>query len=300
LGLPSGSHQPSRPTLSPQAYLDAMIRSRGYSTSRFKTLQTAYYNKPTPLQQASYDIHLIELVRQGEIDMFRKLMTAGISPNPCNQFGESLVHMICRRGATEFLKVLMSSGCSLQVSDDYGRTPLHDACWAAKPSFETIDIILRSDRRLLHLTDCRGAVPLSYVRKDHWKAWLEYLESRKNELWPVRNTRVVGEEAQPELAAYGPMTRPLINPPDALPTELAGMVASGRIKPDEARFLMYDKGDATADMSDEEGDGFDLDDDDDDDDDCSDYDSDDGDDACSLDEAEMADILNSLTIPARA
>lgn len=127
---------PSRPTLSPQAYLDAMIRSRGYSTSRFKTLQTAYYNKPTSLQQASYDINLIELVRQGEVAKFRELMSAGISPNPCNQYGESLVHMICRRGAKEFLEILIENGCSLQVADDYGRTPLHDV---SKQCSHTVD-----------------------------------------------------------------------------------------------------------------------------------------------------------------
>jgi len=267
-----------------------MIRSRGYSTSRFKTLQTAYYNKPTALQQASYDIHLIELVRQGDIATFRELVGSGISPNPCNSFGESLVHMICRRGALEFLQVLIDSGCSLQVADDYGRTPLHDACWAARPCFEVVDMILKSDRRLLHLTDCRGAVPLSYVRKDHWGAWLEFLESKKDVYWPQRNTRVDGEEGAPELANFEPNSRPLVNPANALPAELAAMVASGRMNADEAKFLLIDeKGDdPTAEESDGEWSGSDDD---------SDYDSDDSE--FSLDEEEMTDILNALTVAPR-
>lgn len=157
-------------------------------------------------------------------------------------------------------------------------------------------MILQQDSRLLHLTDCRGAVPLSYVRKDHWARWLEYLESKKDVYWPQRNVRMVGEEQPPELAGYVPNSRPLLNPPNALPTELANMVASGRMKPDEARFLMYDKGcDTTAEESDEDSES-DYDESD------SDYDSD-GDDAdeFSLDEEEMADILNSLTLsPTRA
>jgi hypothetical protein len=44
----------------------------------------------------------------------------------CNRFGESVLHMACRRGATPMVAFLMAD-CGLQVniSDDFGRTPLH-------------------------------------------------------------------------------------------------------------------------------------------------------------------------------
>jgi ankyrin repeat protein len=122
--------QPSVPMLSPQAYLDAMITSRGYSTRGYKSLQSAYYNKPSALQQASYDLHLIEIVRAGEADLLHNMLQTGLSPNPCNQFAESLVHLVCRRGDAKCLQVLIDNGCSLQVADDYGRTPLHDGTFA--------------------------------------------------------------------------------------------------------------------------------------------------------------------------
>ncbi|GAX24216.1 hypothetical protein FisN_4Lu592 [Fistulifera solaris] len=48
--------------LNPQAYMDAMLRYRGYSTKRYHTLQSGYYNKPSPHQRASYNIHLIGLI----------------------------------------------------------------------------------------------------------------------------------------------------------------------------------------------------------------------------------------------
>lgn len=261
-----------------------MIRSRGYGTSRFKSLQTAYYNKPTALQQASYDVHLIDLVRRGDKEEFKAVVSAGLSPNPCNAFGESLVHMICRRGEADFLRILLDLGCVLQVADDYGRTPLHDACWAAKPCFDVVELILEVDPRMFHMTDCRGAVPLSYVRQDHWAAWLEFLESKKDVYWKHRDIKTLGEEQPPALALLGPNTRPIADPSHALTIELAGMVAAGKMQPDEAEFLQYDKNDSeTYDESDSEDD--------------SDYDSDEDDDY-SLDEDEMADILQSLSIPA--
>jgi Ankyrin repeats (3 copies) len=290
--------------ISPQAYLDAMLRSRGYNTTRFKSLQTAYYNKPTQLQNASYDLHLVQLVRKKDIDGFRAIMASGISPNPCNSFGESTLHMVCRKGETEFLKVMLEAGASVQVADDYGRSPLTDACWCARPCFDVVRLILEKDPRLFHLTDCRGAVPLSYVPPKDWAAWLVFLESIKDDFWPKRDARV-GEQEPPELALLGANTRPLPNSPNALTVELAAMVASGKMTPDEAHFLVHDKTEcSTNDGSEDEGDdGDDSDDSDDDSDDSdddsddSDYDSEDDDDDFTLNEDEMADILSTLTLP---
>jgi len=302
---PSPASSPESPTLSPQDYLDAMIRSRGYSTQRFATLQTAYYNKPTTLQMASYHVFLMNLVRQKNAEKFRSILQAGISPNPCNVHGESLVHMICRRGDAALLQIMVELGCCLQVADDYGRTPLHDAFWAASPCFEVVEIILREDRRMLHLMDSHGAVPLTYVRKDHWPQWLEFLASKNNEYWPARNVKVHGEEEPPELTMWPPNSRPIPEPKSGLTPEMAAMVASGKMEPCEAEFLRYDKeqhddsfnssnNDCCCSSSEEP-----LSDDDDDSDCESEYDSnydDSHDDSSEFDEEEMEEILNSLTL----
>ena len=242
------------PSISPQAFLDAMIRSRGYTTTRFKTLQSAYHNKPTSFQQASYDVYLISLVRGGsmwDLKQFEKIVHAGISPNPCNAYGESLVHTICRRGRVDFLKILLDAGCELQVSDDYGRTPLHDACWSGAPTpcFEIIDMILQEGARgktpsehvrMFHMTDARGAVPLSYVSKHHWQDWIVYLDSVKDMYWPVRDLAKLGEEEPPTLTTMPPNSRPLVKPKDCLSDRLAAEVVSGELKPSEAVMLMYE------------------------------------------------------------
>lgn len=304
---PGSPQKPTNNTLSPQDYLDAMIRSRGYSTQRFETLQTAYCNKPTPLQTASYHVFLMDLVRQKNAEKFRAILQAGISPNPCNVHGESLVHMICRRGDAALLQIMVELGCCLQVADDYGRTPLHDACWSASPCFDVVEIILKEDRRMLHLMDTRGAVPLTYVRKDHWPAWLKFLASKNNEYWPARNIKVHGEEEAPTLTLWPPNSRPIPEPKCGLTPEMAAMVASGKMEPCEAEFLRYDKeqhddsfNSSSNDCCSSSEELLSSDDEDDsdyeDDEDSSEYD-DSHDDSMSsdFDEAEMEEILNSLS-----
>jgi hypothetical protein len=277
------STQPNTPRLSPQVYLDAMIRSQGYSTKKFQTLQSAYYNKPTLLQLASYHIHLINVVKAYDYDLLKSVMGSGISPNPCNSFGESLVHMVSRRGDAKALHIMIDNGCKLQVADDYGRTPLHDCCWAAKPAFDVAEYILEIDVRLMHMTDCRGDSPLSYVRKEHWAIWIEFLEKKKDIFWPQRDLANDGEEDPPSLAMLGANTQTLPAPANALTIELAAMVVSGKMQPEEAKFLLYDQADG--DTSDSSYDDSECD------------DSDGSDDTdFSFEEGEMAGILSNLSI----
>lgn len=105
-----------------------------------------------------------------------------------------------------------------------------------------------------------------------------------------------GEQEPPELALLGANTRPLPNPANALTVELAAMVSSGKMTPDEAHFLVHDKTECSTNEGDSDWEEGDSDDDSSGDD--SDYDSDDSDDDdFSLNEEEMADILNTLTLP---
>jgi len=286
--------QPRLPTLSPQQYLDAQCRSRGYSTERYCTLKTAYHNRPTPLQIASYDAYLISLVKRGQVDAVRAMFGAGISPNPCNQYGESLLHTICRLGHAELLNVVLEAGADLEVADDYGRTPLHDACWGAEPNFACVRAILNAasparHARLFFLTDARGAEPLTYVRREHWAAWIEFLESVKNEYWP--KTTVDGDTAAkaaaPALVQQPPNSRPVKDPANALTVELARMLVSGKMTPSEVQYLVATQGEDDDDCSE-----YSTEDDD------SEYDSDDmDDDDEDMDEEEMKAILQSLNLP---
>jgi len=221
--------------MNPQTYLDSILKTRGYDANNYCSLESGYYCKPTAHQKASYGIKLVQAVRTSDAKLLSSLLRAGLSRNPCNAFGESIVHMVCRRGEMDLLRVMVESGTSLQISDDFGRTPLHDACWTAQPNFDVVDLILRTDPRLLRICDCRGASPLSYIKRDNWSSWVEYLSDRKEEFWPPRDVGKVGIEGPPELVGEAPHTRPIADPSDASPLDLVVLVASGRLGPEEAR-----------------------------------------------------------------
>jgi hypothetical protein len=161
--------------------------------------------------------------------------------------------MVCRRGDHKVLRILLEAGCSLQVTDDYGRTPLHDACWRADPSFETVQLILDSDKHLVQLLDCRGTAPLAYVKPENYKKWKDFLESKLDRFWPVRDVKAEGEERPPALVLRPPHSLPIPDPEHALPVEVAAMVANGQMEPEEAMFLDASS-DSESDYSDEDSD----------------------------------------------
>jgi len=217
---------------------------------KYCSLEGGYYCRPTPLQQASHGSLLTQAIRTSDAGLLKRLLDAGLSANPCNSFGESLVHMVCRRGDHKLLQVLLEAGCSLQVTDDFGRTPLHDACWKADPSWQVVEMILDNDRQLVRLLDCRGASPLSYVKKENYSTWLTFLESRMDRFWPVRNVDTEGRERPPPLTMRLPHSLPIPDPIHALPLEVAAMVANGRMTPEEAIYLDDDSSDSSFDDSD--------------------------------------------------
>jgi hypothetical protein len=239
------------PQLNPQSYLNALMRSRGYPVVHYDSLQTAYYNKPTELQQASYDVHLIDLVKNHQLDELRDCLAMGLSPNPCNAWGESVLHLLCRTGSPpSVLQVFVQAGADVQVVDDYGRTLLHDACWSVHPCMATIEMLLDHDVHLLQMRDCRGAQPLSYVPEAHWADWMTFLGQHKDKYFPMmpadRNAPV------PPLTQKAPNSRPVANPPNALSIELARMVASGRMSPAEVRLLLEEDDEDDDSSSDDE------------------------------------------------
>ena len=289
------------PTLSPQQYLDAMIRTRGYSAATYSTLSSAYHNKPTPYQLASYGVYTIDLIRKSDVDGLKEALDLGLSPNACNAHGESILHNICRRCDVNVLNVLLEAGCEVQVSDDNGRTPLHDACWAPEPNFPMVEKLLELDIRLLYMADSHGHLPLSYTRQDHWSEWLQFLQSKKDVYWP-RNSSMDCTGA-PTLTTMEPNSKPIPDPENALSIQIAFMFAGGKVKPSEVSILRLLEDESSP--EDDDDDESDYDDDDESD---SSYDSDDSSEEdstepetsltneldASWDVKEMNDVLESL------
>jgi ankyrin repeat protein len=287
----------------PQEFLDALLLSRGYPITHYKTLNTAYYNKPTPLQQASYSRHIIDLIKAQNVTKFQQIMMCGISPNPCNTFGESSLHMVCRRGDAVLLQVLLADevGTDLHVADDYGRTPLHDACWASSFAQEVVQLILmqniNENRHMFYMEDARGSLPLSYAQKSQYPQWKQFLEDHKDHFWPTVSNPS-STVSQSLLIHQAPHTRSVADPANALSLELAAMVANGRLEPHEAT-LIKEQGPATEEEEDEteaetlDDDDSDSDEDSDEEDDDSDYDSE-GDEDSEYDDKEMLNEMEAI------
>ncbi|CAN0182658.1 unnamed protein product [Ectocarpus sp. 12 AP-2014] len=90
--------------------------------------------------------HLSGLARRGDMEGLQRAVDAGRRMDACNKFGESVVHVACRRGNLPLLLFLVANGGSLTACDDLGRFPLHEVCWAAQPRFDIVRVFLEQER----------------------------------------------------------------------------------------------------------------------------------------------------------
>lgn len=142
------------------------------------------FTKPSEEEIAAYDLDAVRAIRGGELLKLKQLHSQGKNLNASNQFGESLLHMACRRGNIGIVSfMLREAKVRVDIRDDFGRNPVHDACWTSSPNFEVMDELLEFvDPYMLLSEDVRGSAPFDYVRKEHWNAWVKYLMERKDKL----------------------------------------------------------------------------------------------------------------------
>lgn len=182
-------------------------------------------------------------------------LLAGIHSNPCNEYNHSILHRICNLGNVALLDVLLENSDGykvVQTADDFGRTPLHEACSSPKePSFTVIETLLMHDPHLFYMSDASGILPLELVEPEYWYDYLQFLQNHIDRYWPslVRSTARRRGGASPEteptlvpevlsppppLALEKPGSRIPCEPAQPLTVELAWMVSSGVIEPEEA------------------------------------------------------------------
>jgi len=139
--------------------------------------------------EAYQNIELLTAVRRRDLVTLKKIAeenrASGSTMNACNRFGESILHLACRKGSLDVVQLLVGSsnnegcGCSLLLRDDYGRTVLHDACWTVNPPWELIKLILRKAPVLWRVSDVRGHLALQYVPKAAWPQWSAFLSKNR-------------------------------------------------------------------------------------------------------------------------
>ena len=173
---------------SPQQYLMAILKERGYSANRIPNSETGYQSGPTPLQLASFGTQVVKAVNAGDVSKLSSLLDCGLSPNPCNSFGDFIVHLVCKRANIDILQCLVDHGCSLEVRDSFGRTPLHCVAWAGEFCRRSAELILDKNWKQILVEDNHGRWPLDYVRKQDYPIWIEFLRSKMDTYWPIGGT----------------------------------------------------------------------------------------------------------------
>lgn len=215
---------------SPQHALVRILESQGHDgDKRVSCNDAGYESTPSPLQLASFGTELVRAVHTSDVELLDSLLSCGLSPNPCNQFRDSILDLVCKRANDKIFLCFLSAGADVRVCDGFGRTPLHHCAWASQFSKKNAEAILERDVLQLFIEDKHGQTPMEYVRSDMAGNWIDFLESKKEIYW--------SRGSQPQQMKRPKDTRAeglLPNPENAISVNLARLVSSGKIKPEDA------------------------------------------------------------------
>jgi ankyrin repeat protein len=206
----AGNNKDDEPTktsdISPIQFLEGLFSSISGGIDTIRNVQNLHNIKidstcnssPPQCDINSYNLQMVRAVQNGDIAKMKDILvqeqkqqqlkneqgTANAVNvfNACNRFGESLLHMACRRGQYEIVKFLLhDAAVTIDRYDDYGRTPLHDAFWTTKPNFQIADLLIRNcSPHLLVSYDVRGHTPFHYARVEHHGAWTTFLRQHRS------------------------------------------------------------------------------------------------------------------------
>eukprot|EP00522_Entomoneis_paludosa_P010232 CAMPEP_0172440542 /NCGR_PEP_ID=MMETSP1065-20121228/1179_1 /TAXON_ID=265537 /ORGANISM="Amphiprora paludosa, Strain CCMP125" /LENGTH=331 /DNA_ID=CAMNT_0013189441 /DNA_START=80 /DNA_END=1075 /DNA_ORIENTATION=- len=173
----------------PHCVLLQIFQKRGCRTDShgYLELQTSgqFFYQYTPADVAAYTADILRWVRDNNVTQLRAHYQAGGNVKCANTFGESLLHLACRKQLTQVVQFLVQEArVPVAVVDDFGRTPLHDACWTATPNFAVVDLLLAECPDLLLVMDKRGHTPLFYARQEHWPLWMQHLDQKGAAILP--------------------------------------------------------------------------------------------------------------------
>ena len=175
-------------TVKPEDFLLKYLKSQGINASikRFDEVEDLF-EEPQPCEIEAYGFEALDAVRKRDIGKLEEFRKEGRPLKCSNRFGESILHLACRKGFDDVVDFLIKKAdVPVWVKDDFGRSPLHDACWTVKPNFEMMDVLIEKSPDLLLVSDARGHTPLAYVRFPDFKKWVDYLTKKGPQLKPKK------------------------------------------------------------------------------------------------------------------
>lgn len=150
------------------------------SSLSYNETNVPFISPITEEDMANYDVDVVTATREEELETLRSMHAQGRTLSCCNRYGESLLHMACRRGFTDIVRFLVQeANVQIRVTDDCGRTPMHDALWNRDCQFGIVDLLLNLDPSLFLLCDKHGHTPFMYARREHWDVWKQFLWDRR-------------------------------------------------------------------------------------------------------------------------
>jgi len=223
--------------VSPGQTFQNILKARGHNETYSVDVEgTVYDVVPSPLQLASYGNHLVWAIQTTNIALVRKLLSSGLSPNPCNQFRDSILgDLICKQGNVPAYKCFMDEfHADPRVVDGFGRTLLHHCCWAHDLCKPIVEDILQRDPIQMFLRDKQEKTPLDYVRTGARGAWKRFLKDVADKYWPSGKKL---PQFPPLFTGRRHPNGDLMDPPKALSPVLAAGVGSGKISPEAVSIM---------------------------------------------------------------
>jgi Ankyrin repeats (3 copies) len=158
------------------------------------------FAQPNEESVAAYTKEVVDALRTERVDELRRLHEAGYQLQCSNRFGESILHMACRRSLTDVVRFLVQDAkVSVLVRDDFGRTALHFAFWTPTPNFDLVRLLVEQVPELLCVEDVRGSTPLQYIRNEHRDQWYNFFVEHRALLHPRCNaSKLLGQGPEDE------------------------------------------------------------------------------------------------------
>lgn len=175
--------------MKPTAFLQDLVESLYGYRPEVKTASTlpGYFPDVTEDQIAAYDMHVLNAARDDDLQRLKSLYESGQTMDCCNRFGESLLHLVCRRGFKDVaVFLLVDVKLDVRISDDCGRNPFHDICWNPEVQIDIAKLLLERDPTLLLIGDKRGHTPFDYARPEDWQTWRKFLFEHRRFLEPLQ------------------------------------------------------------------------------------------------------------------
>jgi len=167
-------------TEKPEHCLAAIFLAEGLDLYDFAPTADSFL-QVTEEHIAAHTLEVTAAARQDNLTRLEEFLDEGKSLQCCNRYGESLVHIVCRRGSPNVLRFLIEEAkVSVTIRDDVGRNPMHDAAWTDKPNFELVKVLMSKAPKLMFAKDTRGHSPLNYIPKQRWADWCDFFKSNPN------------------------------------------------------------------------------------------------------------------------